>query len=83
MPRITFTADFDWAPPELNGRWLRAYKAGMTELVTTPCAAAAIAAGRAGMARGETEEPRVGVAEAGGDSAGRSVGSKAGARAER
>ena len=47
MPRIAFTADFDWYPPERGGRWCRAYKAGFSGLVTTPCAAAAVAAGKA------------------------------------
>ena len=82
MPRIIFTHNYDWAPPEFNGRWLTAYKAGWAGLVTTPCAAAAIAAGKA-QRIGETEEPRVGAAETGGDTAGRALGGKAGARTER
>ena len=44
MPWIRFTADFDWRPK--HGVTI-AYKAGMVKLVTTPCAVAAIAAGKA------------------------------------
>lgn len=47
MPRVRFTGDFDWSPPEFNGRVTMAYKAGMTLIVTTPCAEAAVAAGKA------------------------------------
>lgn len=44
MPWIRFTADFDWRPiPQKT----IAYKAGMHKLVTTRCADAAIAAGKA------------------------------------
>lgn len=44
MPRVRFTQDFDWrATPAVT----MAYKAGTVDLVTTPCAEAAIAAGKA------------------------------------
>lgn len=44
MPRVHFTADFDWSPrPGVT----IAYKRGHRLLVTTRCAAAAVAAGRA------------------------------------
>lgn len=46
MPWVRFTAAFDWAPPERNGRFLIAYKPGR-HLVTRACAEAAIAAGKA------------------------------------
>jgi hypothetical protein len=46
MPWVRFTADFDWYPPERRGHWCKAYKAGTVDLVTSPCAAAAIAAGK-------------------------------------
>jgi hypothetical protein len=62
MPVVTFTADFDFYPPQLNGRWMRAYKQGMTALVTTPCAAAAIAAGKAAIARDNGEGNGQGIA---------------------
>lgn len=80
MPRITFTRDFDWAPPEFNGRWLKAYKAGWSGLVTTPCAVLAIAAGKA---IGQTSEQGEGAAETGGDPASRALSGKAGARSKR
>jgi len=75
MPWVTFIADFDWRPPELNGRWLRAYRAGSTHLVTTPCARAACAAGRATPAQrpgrdaghGENQQAQGTAAQAGGD----------------
>lgn len=82
MPRVLFTQDFDWAPPEMNGRWCRAYKAGWSGLVTTPCAVMAIAAGKAHKI-GSIKEPRVGAAEASGDPAGRAERGKAGARTKR
>lgn len=82
MPRILFTHNYDWAPPEFNGRWVIAYKAGWSGLVTTPCAAAAIAAGKAKRI-GQTEEPRAGPAETCGDTAGRALCGKAGARTKR
>ena len=47
MPWVYFTKDFDWYPPELNGRFCLAYKAGTIALVTTPCAVAAKAARKA------------------------------------
>lgn len=80
MPRVLFTQDFDWAPPEFNGRWLVAYKAGWSGLVTTPCATAAIAAGKA---IGKAPEPRESASETGGDSAGGAQRGKAGARTKR
>lgn len=43
-PWVQFTADFDFRPkPAVT----LAFKAGQRRLVTTPCATAAIAAGRA------------------------------------
>lgn len=45
--RVTFLRDFDWQPPERNGRVTIAYKAGMCLLVRKICAADAIAAGAA------------------------------------
>lgn len=44
MPWVSFDRDFDWRPKQ--GVTI-AYKAGMHLLVTTPCAEAAIAAGKA------------------------------------
>lgn len=44
MPRVKFTADFDWKPTR---QVTIAYRAGDLEMVTTPCANAAIAAGKA------------------------------------
>lgn len=44
MPRVRFTADMDWRPKQ--GVTI-AYKAGWSGLVTTPCAEAAVAAGKA------------------------------------
>ncbi len=80
MPRVAFTQDFDWAPPEFNGRWLVAYKAGWAGLVTTPCATAAIAAGKA---IGKTSEQGSRTAETGGDTASGAQRGKAGARSKR
>lgn len=80
MPRVVFTQDFDWAPPEFNGRWLVAYKAGWSGLVTTPCATVAIAAGKA---IGKAPEQGLGAAETGGDTASRPLSRKAGARTKR
>jgi hypothetical protein len=45
--RVTFLRDFDWKPPEKNGRVTIAFKAGMCLLVRKRCAADAIAAGAA------------------------------------
>lgn len=47
MPWVRFTDRFDWRPPQLKGRVTYAYKAGSTYLVTTPCAEAALAKGKA------------------------------------
>jgi len=44
MPRVRFSEDFDWKPTR---RVTIAYRVGTEEMVTTPCAAAAIAAGKA------------------------------------
>lgn len=44
MPRVRFTADFDFSPKQ--GVTI-AYKAGTTKLVTTPCAELAVAVGKA------------------------------------
>lgn len=44
MPWVKFTADFDW---HLKPSHVTAYKAGMRQLVTTPCAAEAIKLGKA------------------------------------
>lgn len=44
MPRVRFTADFDFRPK--HGVTI-AYLAGMTKMVTTRCAEQAIAAGKA------------------------------------
>lgn len=44
MPRVLFLQDFDWSPrPGVT----IAFKAGMGLLVTTPCAGAAVRAGKA------------------------------------
>lgn len=44
MPHVRFTADFDFKPkPSVTV----AFKAGDQKLVTTPCADAAVAAGKA------------------------------------
>lgn len=44
MPWVRFMADFDWKPkPAVT----LAFRAGEERLVTTPCAAAAVAAGKA------------------------------------
>lgn len=82
MPRVLFTEDFDHYPPELNGRWCKAYKAGWSGLVTTPCAVLAIAAGKA-RKLGQAQEQRSSAAETGGDPSGRALGSKTGARSKR
>lgn len=46
MPWVLFTGSFDWVPP-LAPMTAVAYRCGMRLLVTTPCAQAAIAAGKA------------------------------------
>lgn len=74
MPWVAFSADFDWYPPERNGRWMCAYKAGSILLVTTPCARAARAACKATPARrpgkesghGEDRQAQRVAAQAGG-----------------
>lgn len=43
MPWVRFKDDFDWRA----GQQVTAYKSGMESLVTTPCANAAIEAGKA------------------------------------
>jgi len=53
MPRVKFTQDFDWrATPAVT----MAYKAGTVALVTTPCATAAKAAGKAEAAKLQKDE---------------------------
>src|SRR5262245_12820257 len=47
MPRVRFLKDFRWAIQAVNGTVAVNYIAGMRELVTTPCAEAAFAAGAA------------------------------------
>lgn len=47
MPRVHFTKTFAWHTPGTNTMQTTRYKAGTTRLVTTVCAAAAIAAGAA------------------------------------
>jgi hypothetical protein len=44
---VTFTKDFDWYPPEKNGRVHIAFKSGMVLFLRRQCAADAIAAGAA------------------------------------
>lgn len=46
MPRVRFLEDFDWTDPRRPSVTI-AFKEGMTLLVTTPCARAAIAQARA------------------------------------
>jgi hypothetical protein len=53
--RLTFTADFDWRPPEAKGRIVIAYRAGSTRKVRKNCAAAAIAAGAAIQTKGNDD----------------------------
>lgn len=47
MPRVRFTDSFNWDIPGSNRRQTVAYKAGDLFMVTTPCALAAIEAGKA------------------------------------
>jgi len=51
--RVTFIKDFDFYPPELNGRSHVAYKAGMSLMVRKVCADQAI---KAGAAKPQTEK---------------------------
>lgn len=44
MPKVRFTADFDWKP---NRQSTLAYREGDEKLVPTACSKAAIAAGKA------------------------------------
>lgn len=76
MPRVLFQYDFDWYPPELKGRWMRAYKAGWSGLVTTPCATEA---GRLG----KIAESGEGAAQAGGHPAQSTKRRQTGARSKR
>ena len=46
MPKVEFTDSFTWTDPR-NLPQSTEYKAGMVEMVTTPCAEAAILAGKA------------------------------------
>lgn len=59
MPWIAFARDFDWRLPSARGHVVIAYKAGMVELVSAACAAAAIAAGTAT----KTQRPEHGIAQ--------------------
>ncbi len=45
--RVRFTRDFDWDPPEHNGRTTIAYKEGAAGRVRKACGEAAVAAGAA------------------------------------
>lgn len=47
MPRVRFTDSFNWDIPGSNRRQTISYKPGDHFLVTTPCALAAIEAGKA------------------------------------
>lgn len=47
MPWVRFTGPFYFTPPGVSGRVTIRYGAGETLLVTTPCAHAAVAAGKA------------------------------------
>jgi hypothetical protein len=47
MPRVRFIKQFNWDIPGSNRQQSIAYLPGMRELVTTPCAAAAVEAGAA------------------------------------
>lgn len=57
MPKVRFTADFDFKP---TPQTTIAFKAGQESLVTTPCAEAAIAKGRAVAIE---EAPPAGIAQ--------------------
>jgi hypothetical protein len=46
MPWVEFTADYRWQDPRMKRRF-EFYKGGDVRMVTTPCANAAIIAGRA------------------------------------
>lgn len=45
MPKVKFTKLFDWPIPGSNNRQSIQFRPGMRELVTTPCAEAAVAGG--------------------------------------
>lgn len=64
MPWIEFISRFDWSPPQLGRRWTVAYRIGDVRLVTTPCARAAIAAGKAIRTHKRPASRRVETAEA-------------------
>lgn len=68
MPRVRFTADMDWSPKQ--GVTI-AYRKGWSGMVVTPCADAAVAAGKA---------VRVGKAKGAADGSGQDE--PAGARSE-
>lgn len=53
MPKVQFTSNFNYAQQRVT----TAYKAGMKLLVTTACAKAAIAAGRAVAIEPEAKTP--------------------------
>lgn len=46
MAWVRFTERFKWSPPELHNTWTQVFQPGAYN-VTTPCAAAAIEAGKA------------------------------------
>lgn len=60
---VRFLADFDFLPAAMGGRSLIAYKAGVTENVTTECAGLALAAGKAE----KTKAPKGAEPEANGE----------------
>ena len=54
MPKVEFTDSFTWTDPRAAFRSTE-YKAGMVEMVTTPCAEAAILAGKAERIAGDDD----------------------------
>lgn len=57
MPRVIFTKPFSWPTDGKNRNQTIQYLPGMRELVTTPCAQAAIAAGAAVAVEKPAEAP--------------------------
>lgn len=57
---VRFAADFDWNPPQFNGRVTMAFKTGTVANVTRACAAAAMAAGKATKATRKTDDGEAG-----------------------
>lgn len=47
MARVRFTSDFDFSPSAFGGRVTQAFLAGTETTVTSECAEAALAAGKA------------------------------------